>query len=31
MTFAGISKPAEIADIIAYLRKQNDAPPALPK
>lgn len=30
MTFAGLSKPTEVADIIAYLRKQNDAPPALP-
>lgn len=31
MSFAGINKPSEIADIIAYLRKQHDAPPALPK
>ena len=31
MTFAGIGKPSEIADIVAYLRKQNDAAPALPK
>lgn len=31
MTFAGIGKPTEIADIVAYLRKQSDAPPALPK
>jgi cytochrome c len=31
MTFAGMGKPSEIADIVAYLRKQSDAPPALPK
>ena len=30
MTFAGIAKPTEIADIVAYLRKQSDSPPALP-
>ncbi len=29
MTFAGIGKPTEIADLVAYLRKQNDNPPAL--
>lgn len=31
MTFAGISKPEQIADIIAYLHQQNDSPPAFPK
>jgi len=31
MTFAGLAKPSEIADVVAYLRKQNDTPPALPK
>lgn len=31
MTFAGLGKPSEIADVVAYLRKQNDNPPALPK
>jgi cytochrome c len=30
MTFAGIKKPAQIADIVAYLRTHNDTPPALP-
>ena len=30
MTFQGLGKPTEIADVVAYLRKQNDAPPALP-
>ena len=30
MSFAGLNKPTEIADVVAYLRKQNDAPPALP-
>jgi cytochrome c len=31
MSFPGISKPSEVADVIAYLRKQHDAAPALPK
>lgn len=30
MTFAGLKKPDERADIIAYLRTLNDAPPPLP-
>jgi cytochrome c len=30
MSFQGLAKPSEIADVVAYLRKQNDAPPALP-
>jgi len=30
MSFQGLAKPTEIADVVAYLRKQNDAPPALP-
>jgi cytochrome c len=30
MTFAGLSKPTDRADIIAYLRTQSDNPPPLP-
>ena len=30
MTFAGFSKPQDVADVIAYLRLQSDAPIALP-
>lgn len=30
MGFAGIKKPEEIADLVAYLRTLNDNPPALP-
>ncbi len=30
MTFAGLSKPEDRADVIAYLNKQGDAPQALP-
>lgn len=30
MTFAGLGKPSEIADLVAYLRKNSDAPIALP-
>lgn len=30
MSFAGISNVSERADLIAYLRKQNDNPPPLP-
>lgn len=30
MSFAGVSKPEEIADIILYLRSLNDNPPPLP-
>jgi cytochrome c len=30
MTFAGLSKPTDRADIIAYLRTQTDNPPPLP-
>lgn len=30
MSFAGIKKPEEKADIIAYLRKMSDNPPSLP-
>ena len=31
MSFAGIKDDKERADLIAYLRQQNDAPPPLPK
>jgi cytochrome c len=31
MTFAGIPDNADLADLLAYLRKQSDAPVALPK
>lgn len=31
MSFAGVKKPEELANIIAFLRTQNDSPPALPK
>jgi cytochrome c len=31
MTFAGLSKPSDRADIIAYLRTQSDNPPPLPE
>jgi cytochrome c len=31
MTFAGLSKPTDRADIIAYLRTQSDSPPPLPE
>jgi cytochrome c2 len=30
MTFAGIRNAQERANLIAYLRRQHDAPPALP-
>lgn len=30
MTFAGFSKPQDVADVIAYLRTLSDAPVALP-
>jgi cytochrome c len=30
MAFAGIQKPQEIADVIAYLRSMHATPPALP-
>ena len=30
MTFAGLKKPQDIADVIAYLRTMNDSPPPLP-
>lgn len=30
MGFAGLKKPEERADLLAYLRTMNDAPPALP-
>ncbi|NDF13213.1 MAG: cytochrome c family protein [Proteobacteria bacterium] len=30
MAFAGLSKPEEVADLVAYLRTQSDNPPALP-
>jgi cytochrome c len=30
MSFAGIKKPEELADVIAYLRTQHDNAPALP-
>ena len=30
MTFAGLKKPDERADVIAYLRTLNDSPPPLP-
>jgi cytochrome c len=31
MTFAGLSKPTDRADIIAYMRQQSDSPPPLPE
>jgi cytochrome c len=31
MSFAGLKKPEELADVIAYLRKMHDNPPALPE
>lgn len=31
MSFAGVKKPEELANIIAYLRSNHDSPPALPK
>jgi cytochrome c len=31
MTFAGIRRSSERADVIAYLRQQSDSPPALPQ
>lgn len=30
MTFMGLGKSTEIADVVAYLRKQHDSAPALP-
>ena len=30
MAFAGLRRPAEIADIIAYMRENHDAAPPLP-
>jgi cytochrome c len=30
MTFAGLSKPEERAEVIAYLRTKSDSPPPLP-
>jgi cytochrome c2 len=30
MTFAGLKKGQERADLIAYLRQQTEAPPPLP-
>jgi cytochrome c len=30
MSFAGLSKPKDIADVIAYLRQHHEAAPALP-
>ena len=30
MTFAGLSKPEERANVIAYLRSKSDSPPPLP-
>ncbi|MDX2204648.1 MAG: cytochrome c family protein [Hyphomicrobiaceae bacterium] len=31
MAFAGIKDNAELADLLAYIGKQSDAPPAMPK
>ena len=30
MTFAGLNKPEDRADVIAYLRTKADSPPPLP-
>ncbi|MFO1186070.1 MAG: cytochrome c family protein [Alphaproteobacteria bacterium] len=31
MTFAGLSRPTDRADVIAYMRTQSDSPPPLPE
>ena len=31
MTFAGLSRPTDRADVIAYMRMQSDSPPPLPE
>jgi len=31
MAFAGVKDPAELADLVAYLRTLNDNPPPLPQ